>query len=417
MRSRLSLFAFAMLTAAVARSPAQDDIQKGKIEKIDLDRLIVTLNQGTKGYNLLVTESTRLPDGKGATVKERLQAYKPGDAVMFKSDTRDGKFLLVGMKLAAGVGAVPGPRVTPDTSDLKPLTELGSAQYKGFAGGLYGGGKNERPPAHEAAGQALAKQVRPLDADGKPSPDGKIVLLSIGMSNTSQASEAFRKALAGDPQVNPRLLFVNGAVGGMTARAIQDPESGSGKKYWAEVDNRLRTAGVTRAQVQAVWIKEADAGPSQGFPGYAKTLEEELKRIVCLLPARFPNVKLAYLSSRTYGGYARTKLNPEPYAFESGLAVQWLIEEQLKGEPALSYDPKKGEVHAPWLSWGPYLWANGTTKRSDGFSYAEGDFANDGTHLSESGMAKVGRLMRDFFKSDATTRPWFQKASAPGTSP
>jgi len=64
-------------------------------------------------------------------------------------------------------------------------------------------------------------------------------------------------------------------------------------------------------------------------------------------------------------------------------------------------------VKAPWLSWGPYLWANGSTKRKDGFSYAESDFANDGTHQSSSGQKKVGKLMLDFFKSDSTTKPWF----------
>src|SRR5262249_55228960 len=111
--------------------------------------------------------------------------------------------------------------------------------------------------------------------------------------------------------------------------------------------------------------------------------------------------------SRTYGGYARTPLNPEPYAYESGFAVRWLIEQQLKGEAALNYDAKKGPVRAPWLSWGPYLWANGSTPRTDGFHYEERDLAQDGTHLSPSGQEKVGRLMLRFFQNDATTRPWF----------
>jgi len=160
-----------------------------------------------------------------------------------------------------------------------------------------------------------------------------------------------------------------------------------------------------------IWIKQADAGPSEGFPGYAKKLQGELMRIVQLMPGRFPNLKLVYLSSRTYGGYARTRLNPEPYAYESGFAVKWLIEQQIKGESALNYDVKKGAVKAPWLSWGPYLWANGATKRADGFSYAESDFAADGTHQSPSGQEKVGRLMLHFFKSDTTTRSWFLRQS------
>jgi hypothetical protein len=143
---------------------------------------------------------------------------------------------------------------------------------------------------------------------------------------------------------------------------------------------------------------------------YAKTLQAELTRIVQILPGRFPNARLTYLSSRTYGGYARTKLNPEPYAFESGFSVRWLIEEQLKGGPELNFDPKKGAVRAPWLSWGPYLWANGATKRADGFYYDESDFGNDGTHHSGAGQNKVGGLLLNFFKTDSTTRVWFGNA-------
>jgi hypothetical protein len=311
------------------------------------------------------------------------------------------------LKLAGGPGL---PKV--DTSKLKPLTEMGNDKYQGHDGGLYPGGKNERPAAHEAAGLALAKQVQPLDKNGKPSHDGgKVVLLSIGMSNTSQASLGFQKALAGFGGKHPNLLFINGAQGGKTASAIQDPDDGkSGTQFWAEVDNRLKKAEVTREQVQAIWIKQADAGPSQGFPMYAQKLQAELARIVQLFPARFPNAKLVYLSSRTYGGYAKTPLNPEPYAFESGYSVKWLIEQQLSGDPELNFDAKKGKVKAPWLSWGPYLWANGATKRADGFFYLESDFSNDGTHHSPAGQQKVGNLMLQFFKSDSTTRPWFVAA-------
>src|SRR6185436_19532423 len=144
---------------------------------------------------------------------------------------------------------------------------------------------------------------------------------------------------------NPRVQFVNGAQGGMTAAAIQDPDDGRrGKQYWDTVDQRLQQAGVSRDQVQVIWIKQADAGPNQGFPKYATTLQEELARIVQLLPGRYPNVKLVYLSSRTYGGYAKTPLNPEPYAYEYGFSVKWLIEQQLKGDAGLNYDPKKGAV-------------------------------------------------------------------------
>lgn len=333
--------------------------------------------------------------------------------MLFISQERDGKQVLGGIMLAqaAGGGQGDGRPVSPEHGSLKPLDELGSEKYQGYVGGFYPDGQNKRPATHEAAGLKLAAQVQPLNAEGKPDASGKIGLLSIGMSNTSQSSQGFQSVLSRYEARHPQLAFVNGAVGGMTAAAIQDPDDGNrGTQYWAEVDNRLKQAGVSRAQVQAVWIKQADAGPSSGFLRDAQQLQAELVKIVQVIADRFPNARLCYLTSRTYGGYATTGLNPEPYAYESGFAVKWLIEEQLKDNPALNYDAAKGEVQAPWLSWGPYFWANGQTKRAaDGFSWEQSDFSGDGTHQSPSGQQKVGQLLLDFFQSDATTKGWFNK--------
>ncbi len=61
-----------------------------------------------------------------------------------------------------------------------------------------------------------------------------------------------------------------------------------------------------------------------------------------------------------------------------------------------------------WLSWVPKLSANGTKKRSDGFSYEQSDISPvDGTHESPQGQEKIGRLFLQFFRTDATTRVWF----------
>jgi lysophospholipase L1-like esterase len=313
-------------------------------------------------------------------------------------------------KARAGRGPSPPAIDRAALAKLKPLPELGAGKYKGYQGGLYPGGKNERPADHEKAGLALARKMRPLDREGKPDPRGKVVLLSIGMSNTTQEFSAFVRLANADRDKSPHLVPVDGAQGGMSAGRIVDPDDGgSGTRFWKTVDRRLKSAGVTRAQVQVVWVKQADPGPTQGFPRYARALEEELAKIVRLLPKRFPNVKLAYLSSRTYGGYAKTRLNPEPYAYESGFSVKWLIERQIKGEASLNHDPGKGKVRAPWLSWGPYLWANATAKNPEGLSYEEDDFGPDGTHPSASGRRKVAEALLRFFKGDRTARPWFVK--------
>src|SRR5262249_40927480 len=118
--------------------------------------------------------------------------------------------------------APPMPHV--DTSKLVPLTEPGNGSYQGYPVGLYPKGKNTRPPDHEAEGRALAKQVRPLNAEGRPSADGKIVLLSVGMSNTTMEFSAFQQLANPSPRKNPKLVLVDGAQGGMTAAVIQNPD-------------------------------------------------------------------------------------------------------------------------------------------------------------------------------------------------
>lgn len=395
----ITLLGFVLLAASLA---AQEPIQRGKIKKIDVEKQTVILTVDGQDRVFLVTEETRVFGSNAKEVRERLKGLKEGAAVQFKAGKKDGKDVLVGIRSAGGQPPPVGENA------LRPLTELGDKKYQDFAGGLYPDGKNERPAAHEAAGLALAKQVRPLDAQGKPAADGKIVFLSVGMSNTTQEFSTFKQLADADKEKNPRLVIVDGAQGGMTAARIQDAEdNGAGLKFWTTVDQRLKAAEVSRKQVQVAWIKQANAGPTEGFPQYAQKLQSELARIVQLMQKRFPNLKMVYLSSRTYGGYAKTGLNPEPYAYQSAFAVRWLIEQQLKGEAALNHDPGKGEVKAPWLSWGPYLWANGTVKRADGFFYEEGDFAGDGTHPSASGRRKVAELLLKFCKTDPTARPWF----------
>ncbi len=391
---------------------AQDDIRRGTVKALDAEKGTVTITVNGKDETFAFTPDTRVmsTDGKQVAKPFEEKELKVGAAVMFKSAAKGGKDVLVGLKLGGQPPAQP-PLPKVDTSKLKPLSELGTEKYQNYEGGFYPGGKNERPKDHDAAGLALAKAIRPLGADGKPAANGKVVMLSVGMSNTTQAFSTFKRIADADKEKHPDLVLVDGAQGGMTAARIKDPDDkGSGTKYWEVVDQRLKAAGVTREQVQIAWIKQADAGPTQGFPKYAQTLRDELRQIVRAMQIRFPNLKMVYLSSRTYGGYAKTGLNPEPYAYESGFSVKWLIEEQLKGDKELNFDPKKGAVNAPWLSWGPYLWANGTAKNADGLAYEESDFtANDGTHPSPAGQKKVAEHMLKFFKAEPTAQPWFVK--------
>ena len=123
---------------------------------------------------------------------------------------------------------------------------------------------------------------------------------------------------------------------------------------------------------------------------------------------QFPNLRIDYLGSRIYGGYSTGVLNPEPYAYESAFPARWLIRDQMKGEPALNYDSQKGEVKAPILLWGPYLWADGTTPRkSDGLVWKAEDLAADGVHPTMSGREKVAKMLLEFCKTDPLAKGWF----------
>jgi hypothetical protein len=285
-----------------------------------------------------------------------------------------------------------------DSLGIIPLTELGAGKYKGEEGGLYPGGSNQPPAGYLAAGVKLAREMVPLDAEGKPSPDGKIVLMTAGMSNTTMESHAFVKLASGDPAINPHLLILDGAQSGQTARVIAKPEA----NYWKVDEERLADAGVTAKQVQAVWIKQANGGPTRPFPEEAKALEEDLRAIIGNLKSRFPNLKQVFLSSRIYAGYASTPLNPEPHAFEGAFAVKWLIAERIAQKTS----------ETPWLAWGPYLWGDGTKPRADGLIWTREDVGADGTHPSDTGRMKVAKLLLDFFKSDPATKPWFLKTDS-----
>lgn len=294
----------------------------------------------------------------------------------------------------------------------KPLTEMTAEdKYKGEDGGLYGGGKNEPPAAHQAAAQKELGALAPLDAQGKPSKEGKIVLLSIGMSNTFGEFSLFKEKADQDPAKSPDVVLVNGAVGGAGAASWAK----GAERVWNTVMERLKAADLSPDQVQVAWMKHADPGPSPDTAPleYARKLKDWELSILHLLKARFPNLRVCYLSSRIYGGYNTAGIrlvNPEPFAYESAFSVRWLIQDQIKGEAALNYDPKKGPVRAPLLLWGPYLWADGIIPRkSDGLVWERKDLGQDGVHPSREGGQKVADLLLNFFKKDPGASTWFLK--------
>jgi hypothetical protein len=298
---------------------------------------------------------------------------------------------LVALGLAAADAPAGPSRGTADcertSTGLVPLTDLGRRRYRGYRGGLYPNVRNRPSASYQKLGVIAARRVRRVDK--------QMVLLSIGMSNTTQEFSAFKRLADDDPVKNPSLVVVDGAQGGWDAEKVKQP----GAEYWKVVDERLAAEDATPEQVQVIWLKEAIAGEDRPFPRDARALQADLRAIVRVARARFPKLRLVYLSSRTYAGYAVTGLNPEPFAYESAFAVRWLVNERMLGK-----------VKGPWLGWGPYLWTDGMKGRDDGLVWACEDVGQDGTHPSRTGVQKVAQLLLQFFKTDPTARPWFRTA-------
>ena len=310
------------------------------------------------------------------------------------------------------------------SSAIVPLNDLGAGAYMGFQGGLYPGGANEMPAQHEAAGLDRAELIQPLNTAGLPDPNGKIVLLSIGMSNTKQEfcgpnlagggacnSWTFAGQAAADLTVErDHLVLVNGAQRGRALDWIYP----TNKVYNTINTSYLIGNGYSETQVQTIWLKVANTYPVGPLPdpsGDAFDLLSYLGSIIRALKIRYVNLQQVILSSRSYAGYATSTFNPEPFAYESGFSVKWLIEAQINQMAGGGVDPIAGDLDynsvAPWIAWGPYLWADGLNPRSDGLTWAQSDFEPDGTHPSTAGETKVGTMLLDFFKTSAHTIPWF----------
>ena len=355
-----------------------------------------------------------------------------------------------------------------------PLTDLTAGNYLGqFERGLYPGRTNNIPQDHFNNGLTFANEVKTQLINGKK------IMMSVGFSNATHefCDDAFSpqyckchtfvnqakldSELEFEPvDANRELVILDGAIGGQGATEwVTNPNN------YTRMHNNLTHYGYTASQVRTIWFKQAEKSyqgepslnsynPSNPNPNiYSLRLLKNMGIIVRNLKNNFPNLKMIFASTRIYGGNATGSnqyLNPEPYAYENGHAIKWLIEaqiRQMRGEdlsshPILSlagdlkYDPPGSNTGAPapWISWGPYMWADGNNPLKaeagvyelpdhdgDGnvVSWQLADFAPDGQHPSKpncpdpstnyekTGVGSVGRLLHTFFKTSPLTQPWF----------
>lgn len=287
-------------------------------------------------------------------------------------------------------------------------TDLTKTPYPTF---LYANG-NSMPAAHRAAGNAIAANLQPLDANGKVDlVNGKIVAIAEGMSNTLQQMYALEQQfIKGNPAINPKFQFFNLAEGGCNLIC------------WVD-----KGVGAIDPQVQIVFMKHSNNFPqmpdgtpvnprapfttsaSKRFPNHAQVTQGMFKQRILDLKIKYPNLKLLFITSRTYGGWT---CNPagvqyrEPVAYEEGFSVKWLLDGQISGSD-LDLNFAGPNAKAPWMAWGPYLWDP---------SWPQDWFEGDGTHPCLNATPFVAKKWHDFLMADSAAWPWFRdnvKPTAP----
>ena len=435
---------FDMQGRAVDVSYKSERIEGGFAISLDLNRLA----QGVYMYRIL--------HERGISTGKFVKVNQPGIEPVSISSTRDTRSLSVDNASGsdspvrieiekAGYKTLVDERLVRNNTtenfsvlkntDIKvPLVDMQGVAYLGeYEGGLYPEGENEIPSAHYQAGVEIAKQIEPLNLQGQPDPNGKIIMTSVGMSNTSsmfcgvadpndpcKQGTFMSRFLDNRSSYHANLVLIDGADPGKTAEKWEIADDPTFRRV---LDEELAPFGHSELQVQIAWVNLTNARPSVSLPdgeGDALNLKKQYGNMLRALKERYPNLKMVFFSSRLYAGYATTDLNPEPYAYETGFAVKWVIEAQLNQmhEEGAAIDAIAGDLNyttvAPWVAWGPYLWANGNEPRLDGLFWVPEDFKDDGTHPARFGIEKVADILFDYFQNSGLTRCWFLQSASCG---
>lgn len=324
------------------------------------------------------------------------------------------------------------------TSSLIPINDLGTAPYDfGYYGGLWGDGMNAPPADHLAAGLELSSEIVPRDREGNPSDDGAIVFLTIGNFEANSVAcsadltgtcspDSFVVRAAEDPRfTNRHVAFLNAAIPTTTALGwgVRDTDN-----YNRIANQILAPRGYTNAQVQVAWLLTSHYESVTQMPAPAADAYSQKVPVSDTLRAlrqHYPNLKIVYMSSGPYRGYS-TVSQGEPFGYEYGYSTRFMMvaqmEEARMADSRNYWDSRVGDINyrtgmAPYISWGPYYWANGTTPRSDGLTWSRDDFESDGMTLSSTGVHKAAGILLDFLAAEPTARGFLGVTTEPGPKP
>ena len=299
------------------------------------------------------------------------------------------------------------------SKNFPPITDLGSSIYRGFSGGLYNNGSNQLSGSYLNDALTFTTQIKPLDNNGNASNSGKIVMVGVGASNPRTEFAALQRQYDSFSNKNAKLILANTCIGGQGVQKMNNAMD----NYWVQAQKTFDSMGIDFNQVQIAWVETDNTQDGDTmFPRAPLNLISDLKQLMITMKLKFPNLKLCYFSARAYAGWASGGVGKglsHPRDYYNGWAIKWMIDSAANQNP--NYNYKGSQAQIPMPLYATYNWTNAEQVRQDGFSVnCATDIGNDGLHLSAMGESKIGNLMFNFFKNDASSKSWFNKSNGMG---
>jgi hypothetical protein len=269
-----------------------------------------------------------------------------------------------------------------------------------------------------------------------------------GCVSGSFGADAYSGQIASTPTVNSDVYFVDCD---QPTRVTPNWNSSLTGTEWSLCEGQVADSGLTDAQIQAATMEITSGNPG---PSGLVTLssmshappcvlgdtsvidacfvEYEAGDVIRLAKEKFPNLKILYLYTRAYGGWAITTLAPEPNAYEYGFSAQWLVRAQINqadnGGAVSTVDGNLAYSAAPVVLFAPYQWASGATANSEGTVWP--DLSTyfqtvDWIHYGEPlGVPETGSVMYNYFEGtslsgarDLNYTTWFRPAAIATATP
>lgn len=305
------------------------------------------------------------------------------------------KILIYIITLIFSSEIVSGQNCDLESTGNIPIANLGKSTFNGFVGGKYPEGNNEIPYQHFQAGMNLSAEIKPLNNEGiYDTINGQVGFMVLGFS-TSAMTGRFVRSIYETQGQNDRVKIIIGAQGGKDINSMTQTSD----NYWKIIDTILKEEKLSPQQIQVIWISSGDIlAYQQSFPDQCYTQIEKYQLMLLAVKNKFPNIKMVFISDRTYAGYiGEIGEGPqelkEPTAYYNSWTVKWLIEKQIKNEQGFTLN------EIPFIDWGPTLWTDGVAGNKNGYTWNCDDSGKGGIHPSSKGRMKEASMVYLYFKA------------------